>query len=374
MQILTIIQVVVSTTFGVFFISGCGAYLTHKKIITKQLTSQLSCLTEHLFIPALIFTNFLKSLTLEKLNQQIPCIIITLLCLCFGYILGTVSNKYWIKEKGLNSVVILASANPHTTNLQLQLCYGLSKWFAMMTSKPEKQIEATLVTTVIIQTVIVTSIRWTIGKGILQQQEMELEMTNLSEPQSHNLIIPLSSQQPSKGDIEIKQRSFWNPPLSAALVSIACICIPIVQTQILNNQVIYNTIFVPLQTISKATSPIVLIILGSSLYEIYMGNKDKVEKYSAILYIVINRLLFMPIIGMIIVIIVYSQKIIDDKCQLFMLFLTFCTPSSINILLLAKQYLQSAEEIVTVILLYSYLLSIITLPLWMIIYLMIFIA
>ncbi|CAD8091659.1 unnamed protein product [Paramecium primaurelia] len=323
MQILTIIQVVVSTTFGVFFISGFGAYLTHKKIITKQLTSQLSCLTEHLFIPALIFTNFLKSLTLEKLNQYIPCIIITLLCLCFGYILGMVSNKYWIKEKGLNSVVIIASANPHTTNLQLQLCYGLSKWFAMMTSKPEKQIEATLVSTVIIQTVIVTSIRWTIGKSILQQQEIELEMTNLSELY----------------DIEIKQKSFWNPPLSAALVSIACICIPIVQTQILNNQVIYNTIFVPLQTISKATSPIVLIILGSSLYEIYMGTKDKVEKYSTILYIVINRLLFMPIIGMIIVIFVYNQKIIDDKSQLFMLFLTFCTPSSINILLLAKQYL-----------------------------------
>lgn len=70
--------------------------------------------------------------------MYIPCIIITLLCLIFGYITGILSNKYWIKEKSLKSVIILASANPHTTNLQLQLCYGLSDWFSLMTGKPEK--------------------------------------------------------------------------------------------------------------------------------------------------------------------------------------------------------------------------------------------
>ncbi|CAK87764.1 unnamed protein product (macronuclear) [Paramecium tetraurelia] len=374
MEILTIIIIVVSTTFGVFFISGCGAYLTHKKVITKQLTSQLSSLTEHLFIPTLIFTNFLKSLTLEILHQYIPCIIITLLCFIFGYLLGTLSNKYWIKEKTLNSVIVLATANPQTTNLQLQLCYGLSKWFAMMTNQPEKQIEATLITTVIIQTVIMTSIRWTIGRSLLQQQEMELEMTNLSEPQSHCLMIPLSSQLTFKSENDSQKKSFWNAPLTAAVVSIACICVPIVQTTILSNPLIYNIIFAPLQTISKVTSPIMLLILGSSLYEIYMGNSANFGKHQSILYIVFNRILLMPIIGMIMVIFILSQNIIDDKCQLFMLFLTFCTPSSINILLLAKQYQQSAEELVATVLLHSYLLAIITLPLWMIIYLIVFIA
>ncbi|CAD8167864.1 unnamed protein product [Paramecium pentaurelia] len=369
------LKAVVPTTFGVFLISGFGAYLSHKQIINKQLTSQLSCLTENLFIPALIFTNFLKSLTLETIYMYIPCIIITLLCLIFGYIAGILSNKYWIKEKSLNSVIILASANPHTTNLQLQLCYGLSSWFSLMTGQPEKQIEAILVTTVIIQTVVVTSIRWTIGRSILEQQENsqnDLEMTNLSVPQQHQLNLPLFIQQPSKNENDQQKKTFWNAPLCAALVSIIFICIPTVQNTLLQNQIIYNAIFVPLSTISRATSPIILLILGSSLYQIYFANQERTEKYSTILYIVFNRLLLMPIIGLLIVMFVHNQKIIDDQCQLFMLFLTFCTPPSINILLMAKQYLQSAEEIVAVILLNSYLLSIITLPLWMITYLMIF--
>ncbi|CAD8096680.1 unnamed protein product [Paramecium sonneborni] len=375
MQELTIIIAIVSTTFGVFSISGIGAYLSYKKIINKQLTSQLSNLTENLFIPALIFTNFLKSLTLETLYMYIPCIVITLLCLFLGYLVGILSNKFWIKQNSLNSVILLASSNPHTTNLQLQLCYGLSKWFAQMTGQPEKLIEAKLITTVIIQTVLVTAIRWTIGRSILEQQEntqTELEMTSLSLPQQNQLTQPLSSYQESKSQNDEKKKSFWNPPLCATLVSIAFICIPIMQTCLLNNNIIYNTIFVPIQTISKATSPIVLIILGSSLYQIYFENSERLEKYQTILYIVFNRLLLMPILGLCVIIIVHTQNIIEDKCQLFMLFVTFCTPSSINILLLARQYLQEAEQIVAVILLNSYLLSIFTLPLWMITYLIMF--
>ncbi|CAK76199.1 unnamed protein product (macronuclear) [Paramecium tetraurelia] len=367
---------VVSTTFGVFLISGLGAYLTRKKIINKQLTNQLSCLTENLFTPALIFTSFQKTLTLETIYLYIPCIIITLLCLILGYVAGILSNKYWIKEKALKSVIILACANPHTTNLQLQLCYGLSNYFAKITGQPQKQLEQRLITTVIIQTVVVNSIRWSIGKSILEQHEnnqSDLEMTNLSVPQSHQLTLPLSQQQQTKPENESQKKSFWNPPLYATLVSIVFICIPGLQATLLENQIIYNAIFLPLQTISRATSPIILLILGSSLYQIYFENQERVEKYSTILYIAFNRLLLMPIIGIFIVIIVQSQKIINDQCQLFMIFLTFCTPPSINILMLAKQYLQSAEEIVAVILLNSYLISIITLPLWMITYMIFFI-
>ncbi|CAD8155947.1 unnamed protein product [Paramecium octaurelia] len=369
------LKAVFSTLFGVFLISGLGAYFSHKKIINKQLTSQLSCLSENLFIPALIFTNFQKTLTLETIHLYIPCIVITLLCLFLGYLAGVLSNKYWIKEKALNSVIILACANPHTTNLQLQLCQGLSHWFGLMTGQPEKQIETRLITTVIIQTVVVTSIRWTIGRSILEEHEnsqSDLEMTNLSVPQQCQLAMPLSRQQQAKTENYSQKKSFWNPPLCATLVSIAFICIPTLQTNLLQNQVIYNSIFVPLQTISRATSPIILLILGSSLYQIYFENQERVEKYATILCIVFNRLILMPIIGLFIAMFVHSQNIVNDQCQLFMLFLTFCTPSSINILMLAKQYLQSAEEIMTVILLTSYLLSLITLPLWMMTYLMIF--
>ncbi|CAK92771.1 unnamed protein product (macronuclear) [Paramecium tetraurelia] len=122
-----------------------------------------------MFLPAMIFTNFLKSVTFDSLLGLIPTILTTFFCIFCGYLIGVISNKYWIKKNNLNSIIVLSSANPHTINIQLQIAYGLTMYFSKITGQSEKETEAKLVTIIIIQTVIVNAFRWSIGKRIIQQ-------------------------------------------------------------------------------------------------------------------------------------------------------------------------------------------------------------
>ncbi|CAD8191799.1 unnamed protein product [Paramecium pentaurelia] len=369
MIFINIIRAVVSATFGVLAIAGSGALLTHNKVMNKQFTTTLSSLVERLFLPSLIFTNFLKAVTIGSLVSLIPSIITTFCCLFFGYCIGIVSNRFWIKEKKLNSIVILSSANPHTTNIQLQLSYGLTSYLSKMTEQPEKQIEVKLVTIIIIQTVIVNALRWSIGKRILEQHETD---QNQAEIELSDLRIALPEQQSQNKNEQKSEKSFWNMPLISVLASLCCLVIYPIQDELVNDTFLHSAIFLPLQTISKATTPSVLMILGSNLYLIYFNNSSQQEKISTIIQIVANRLIFLPFLGLITILLLDKLSIMTDVCQLFILFITFCTPSAINILVMAKQYQQNAEDVVSLILLYGYLGCIFTLPIWMTIYLAIF--
>lgn len=117
MIFLNIIKAVISATCGVLMIGSFGAIMTHRKVMNKQFTTILSSLVERLFLPSLIFTSFLKAININTILSLVPSIITTFVCVLMGYIIGLVSNKYWIKEKKLASIVALASANPHTTNV-----------------------------------------------------------------------------------------------------------------------------------------------------------------------------------------------------------------------------------------------------------------
>ncbi|CAD8213646.1 unnamed protein product [Paramecium pentaurelia] len=98
----------------------------------------------------------------------------------------------------------------------------------------------------------------------------------------------------------------------------------------------------------------------------------KKKNLITILLIFTNRLILLPIIGLITVLLLDYLGIMTDLCELFILFITFCTPSAITILDMAKQYQQQLEDVVSLMLFYGYILCIITLPVWMTIYLAIF--
>ncbi|CAD8189285.1 unnamed protein product [Paramecium octaurelia] len=365
MIILTIIEAVVSATFGALAVASSGALLTHQKIFNNEFTMTLSKVVERMFLPAMIFTNFLKTVTFDSLLGLIPTILTTFFCIFCGYLIGVISNKYWIKKENLNSIIVLSSANPHTINIQLQIAYGLTTYFSKITNQSEKETEAKLVTIIIIQTVIVNAFRWSIGKRIMQQhkiaeQQNEVELLNLKITQPQQQQVTQNKKQES---------SFWNPPLISVIVSL--LCLPI-QKQLVNDTFIHRALFLPLQTISRACPPSVLMILGSNLYLIYFKNTQKKENLITILQIVANRLILLPIIGLTTVICLDQIGIMTDLCELFILFITFCTPSAITILVMAKQYQQQLEDVVSLILFYGYILCIITLPVWMTIYLAIF--
>jgi predicted permease len=95
------------------------------KKIDQAFTSQLAGLIERVFLPSLIVTTFIRTVTIDQFWIVLPATVASVLVCVVGYIVGYLSNKYWIKDDQFEQLVILACANPHTTNIQLQVCSGL---------------------------------------------------------------------------------------------------------------------------------------------------------------------------------------------------------------------------------------------------------
>ena len=94
---LIIIKAVIAASIGVLIQALFGTYLSKIGAITKTFTTQLSGVVERVFLPSLIFTSFLKATTLYEMLSLLPIVVTTFVCIGLGYIMGIVSNKYWIK-------------------------------------------------------------------------------------------------------------------------------------------------------------------------------------------------------------------------------------------------------------------------------------
>ncbi|KAM3131615.1 hypothetical protein pb186bvf_016279 [Paramecium bursaria] len=356
-MIIQIIQAVLAASIGVFLEAALGGLLTRQKIINQDFTKQLSGLIERVFIPALMFSSFLKATTSDQLLSLVPVFLITFLCVILGYLIGLLSIK-WIQAPNLKQIILLASSNPHTTNIQLQLSFGLSSFLNLRYNIQDAEIQ--LLTTIMIQTVIINSLRFSIGKAILMQYSNEVRDQEMETPQEM-LLRPqkIKKQEP-------EEHSFFNVPIMSVIAAFICILISPIQQQLINDTFLHNAIFVPITTLGRAAPPCVLIILGSNLQMILSNGLSSNIDHKHIMYITGNRLIISPLVGLIVT---WIFKSILNPCQSFVIFITFCTPSAINILVMAKQYTNNTEEIVSLILLYGYLGCVITLPIWMIIFL-----
>lgn len=152
------------------------------------------------------------------------------------------------------------------------------------------------------------------------------------------------------------------------MAALICLLVAPVQRLLLGDNFFHSAIFVPLNILGKASPPSVLLILGSNLYLIYSKGRNSKVATKTLWMITLNRLLILPFLGLAVLYLVRETGLVLNECHCFVLFILFCTPSAINILVMSKQYTDNTEEIVSMILLYGYLACIITLPFWMIVY------
>jgi predicted permease len=120
-----IVESVLAASASVLVICIIGALMYKTKKIDQAFTSQLAGLIERVILPSLIVTNIIRSVTLDQFWVVLPATVASVLVCVVGYIVGYLTNKYWIQDDRFEQLVILACADPHTTNIQLQVCSGL---------------------------------------------------------------------------------------------------------------------------------------------------------------------------------------------------------------------------------------------------------
>ena len=88
----------ISSTLSILIICCTGAYLYKYKLINAEFTKLLSGIVGKVFLPCLIVSNIIKSLTYEDLVELLPVLFSAILVCGIGYIVGNISNKLWIKD------------------------------------------------------------------------------------------------------------------------------------------------------------------------------------------------------------------------------------------------------------------------------------
>lgn len=155
-----------------------------------------------------------------------------------------------------------------------------------------------------------------------------------------------------------------NPPLLASLVAIVMILIPGFRTVLLTQGTFCNrALFNSLEQVGNMSPPIILLFLGFTLYFCDFRNSKLPRK--SLTGITVVKLLINPLVGSIILAIFWQLSLIRDPVLLFVSYLSFGTPCAINVLIIANLYSDKAQEI-SFILIWQYLLSIVTIPILMI--------
>ncbi|CAD8213647.1 unnamed protein product [Paramecium pentaurelia] len=179
MNSLTIIEAIVSATFVALAVASSEALLTHQKIFNNEFTMTLSKVEERMFIPAMVFTNFLKN-PYSNYNDNI-----------FLY-------HIWIFDRSCYQQILYQKQKIYTPAQSYQLLIPILqiynyKQLMVQQHQSEKETESKLVTIIIIQTVIVNAFRWSIGKRILQQhkvteQQSDVELLTLKIAQQQQQL------------------------------------------------------------------------------------------------------------------------------------------------------------------------------------------
>jgi predicted permease len=98
----------VSSSLGILIVSLIGVYLTKKRILSTTSIQLFSKLIEQIFLPCLIFSSFIKTLELSDFSFWVPPTVSSIMSILIGCALGYTSNRYILKEKNLEQLIILA--------------------------------------------------------------------------------------------------------------------------------------------------------------------------------------------------------------------------------------------------------------------------
>ena len=160
------------------------------------------------------------------------------------------------------------------------------------------------------------------------------------------------------------ERKWWqaiSPPFVAVLIGVAIGSSPL-QNLLVGINAPLGWLQEGLYMLGTTATPLVMLVLGGTLAEIHWNGHVRIN---AIASVVIARSIVMPLVvfGLIVLAVKQFGKP-DDPLMLFILLLQGTMPPATNLAVIARRY-DSHPQLVSAILLVSYLAALISIPLWL---------
>lgn len=350
---------VIQAVIPILLIIGSGIYLSYRQILSPINQSLLNNMIISIFMPCLMITTLSRTVTVENIQKlwilPVAALLFVIINLILSWILVTIrfwlsgendAYKYWIK-----SATIFTQTFRNSIGIPLPLIVGLL---------PDDELYSTSL--ILLYSSFANILTWSGGSllvSFIPKKDHETDTVEIA-----NNDTPLVSLANN-----FKFKTIFNALLTSTNIS-AILGLTIGLTPIRNlfypsDAILYSTITKTTELLSSMTIPCVLISFAGTLYHGLVLLKQDFTLSPLrfdIIYGCIVNLILLPIIPISIILSLYKFDIIQDKLLLLVLLLESCMPPALNLPVICDSN-ENLKLIVTILMIYQYLFSLISLTL-----------
>ena len=305
---------IIKALFQIFLIGIVGAVLIRKKVFKKEHLKALSDVTIKMLLPALIFSKTIQHFDPSELEYWWVLPIFGAAMPLLGIGLGSLFfiRKFQIKKNllplaGIQNALYLVLPIGQIVFPEQFDTFALYVFLYILGNNP---------------------VLWSIGKYLCTS---------------------------GKKKYKIRFKDFITPPLIANFLSVAIVLLKL-------HIYIPEIIIQPINLVGSATVPIATFILGATLGTISL---KKLPSFFDILKIVSVKFIFIPVITFIFI--YFSKLYQTDPLLSSLLMIQASSAPAANIIVIIKSYGGDIEKLGSLMLV-SYIICIIILPLWLAVY------
>ncbi|CAG8443058.1 6106_t:CDS:2 [Diversispora eburnea] len=326
----------IKSSLHVVLMCFTGYFAAKYGIINKKSQKDLSSVIIKVFMPCLLFSNVAQT-DIEILANlwAIPTTFLIFVTISgsLGYIGGKLLGLSGPNTRFTCTGIIFNNV----TSLLLGLLKGLGesdtiRILAWKSDESTKDIIKRGISYVLLATI------WT---NILRSTMITEESPLLGKEENHH---PFKLE-----NIKHFLNKIMNPPLYATLLALLVSAIPYLRSLFFSENAPLSPISLTIDSLGSVTVPLTLITLGAQLKNL-PRTKGK-EIFSTILYIMFNRFIIMPLIGIAIILLTRNWYI-NDPMLWFILIMLACGPPAVNCMNLT-QFTGTFQEEMAALLFYS---------------------
>ncbi len=307
-----------------------GALIVRFKLVTKDSLNVLSKLVLYVMLPCLLFSKISSSIHWERLMEMwilpVSCVIYIFLGLCVGWLVAKICRPKPEMVPG----VITAVAFSNASYLPIPLLVAVVYIFPLFKNSlgGAQGAAADVITLISVFLICFSPLMWTIGFSLISGAGIK--------------------------DITIKK--LLPPPVIGILIGLLVGLIPPLKSQICAPDGLFYAVFRATSIMAEGTIPCALLILGGKLSN---GPPQGVVNKRTIFAVILTKLMIFPAMAMVYVAVLLKFNLIPAS-MLFILVLIVeaGSPPANNLVVMASLVNRKIEDGMAAILFWSYLASI----------------
>ncbi len=309
MVFLNFINVTGFAVSQIFILGVIGFFVIRLKLITESGLNAISTLVINVILPLYIFTHLVEGFSVKQITYWWFYPVIALLLSTLGFIVGFIISKISQKPQLQREVISLVTFQ-NAGYLPLVLA-GL-----ILTGSQLRDMIVIIALSLIGFNLII----WSIGVIMLTHRKLD----------------------------SFQWHQLFSAPVVASLVALVVVLLKF-------DTLIPNVIFKPLKILGDCTLPLAILVVGGNLASMKLKHVD----VASLMYAVIAKVIILPSLALVLILnvnIPYLMKML--------ILIQACMPSAVSLSVITRHY-NLKEQIVSQGIFFSHLLSLVTIPVFL---------